>query len=357
MLPPLTSPLVQLTERGLYCAAGDFHIDPWRGVPRAVITHGHSDHARWGSERYLTASTGKAILERRLGTASPIEGLPYGEELSLRGVSLSFIPAGHVLGSGQVRIEHKGQVCVVSGDYKVRPSPTAEPFESVRCHHFISECTFGLPIYRWPLEAEVIDSLHAWWKASQQEERTCIVFAYSLGKAQRVLAQLDESVGPILVHSAVMSMLEAYESVGIRFPKYEPASPENAKAAKGRAIVIAPPAVNDSVWLKKFVPFSTAVASGWMQIRGTRRRGNIDRGFVLSDHADWDGLNTAIAATEAELVWLTHGNTTPLKRYLRERGKNVASIATRFTDSGEEETEKVVSAPPTTDAAATEEEA
>lgn len=333
------SPLVQLTERGLYCAAGDFYIDPWRGVPRAVITHGHSDHARSGSQHYLTSKTSKPVLERRLGTSAPIEGLPYGKSLSISGVSLSLVPAGHVLGSAQVRIEYQGQVCVVSGDYKTRPSPTAEPFEPVRCHHFISECTFGLPIYRWPLEAGVIESLHAWWSSCQAERRNAVVFAYSLGKAQRVLAQLHESQGPILVHNAILSMLEAYESAGIRFPKYQNATQENIKAAQGRAIVIAPPATNDSAWLKKLGAISTAVASGWMQIRGTRRRGNVDRGFVLSDHADWDGLNSAIAATEAELVWLTHGNTAPLQRYLRERGRNVSSIATRFTGDNEETSE------------------
>lgn len=339
------APLVQLTENGLYCAAGDFYIDPWRGVPRAVITHGHSDHARGGSQHYLTSQTGKPILERRLGTSSPISGLPYGESLSLGGVSLSLIPAGHVLGSAQIRIEHKGQVCVVSGDYKVRPSPTAEPFEPVRCHHFISECTFGLPIYRWPLESLVIESLHQWWRSCQDDDRTAVVFAYSLGKAQRIIAQLDAATGPILVHSAILQMLEAYELCGISFPPYLPASPENAKAFRGKAIVIAPPATNDSTWLKKFGTISTAVASGWMQLRGTRRRGNVDRGFVLSDHADWDGLNSAIAATEAELVWLTHGNTAPLQRFLREQGRNVSSISTRFTGDIEETEIPSVSTP------------
>jgi putative mRNA 3-end processing factor len=239
-------------------------------------------------------------------------------------------PAGHILGSAQVRIEHRGHVCVVSGDYKTTRNETAAPFEPLRCHHFISECTFGLPIFRWPAEAEVFEQIHEWWKTEQTRGRSCILFAYSLGKAQRILAGLDASIGPILGHGAVMRLLPAYHAQGIALPEIAYAGLEQAKATRGRAVVIAPPSAAGSPWIKKFGPVSSAMASGWMQIRGLRRRKGLDRGFVLSDHADWPGLNAAIAATGAERVWLTHGTTGPMRRWLNEKGLDAGEVATQF---------------------------
>ena len=323
-------PLVAGTERGLYCQAGDFYIDPWASVPRAVITHAHGDHARPGSERYLTANAGRQLLQLRLGANAGIDGVEYGQRAALGAVQLSLHPAGHILGSAQVRIEHRGQICVVSGDYKLAKNPTAQAFEPLRCHHFISECTFGLPIFRWPDEADVFDQIHDWWKAEQALGRGCVLLAYSLGKAQRILAGIDASLGPILAHGAVLRLLPAYRAQGVVLPEVEYAGLEQAKRSRGRSLVIAPPSAAGSPWIRKFGPVSLGMASGWMQIRGLRRRKSLDRGFVLSDHADWQGLNEAIAATGAERVWLTHGSTGPMTRWLRERGLDAGAIVTQF---------------------------
>ena len=328
--PRGTVPLITRSKLGLYCARGDFHIDPWGNVPRAVITHAHGDHARPGSERYLTAKSGRDLLQLRLGPDATIDTLGYNETVSLGGVQVSLHPAGHILGSSQVRIEHRGQVCVVSGDYKTTPTSTAEPLELVRCHHFVSECTFGLPVFRWPGETEVFGAIHDWWQSEQSRGRTCVLLAYSLGKAQRVLAGLRADMGPILAHGAVMKLLPAYQAQGIALPQVVHAGLDQAKASRGRALVIAPPSAAGSTWIRKFGPVSLAMASGWMQIRGLRRRKGLDRGFVLSDHADWQGLNQTIEATGAEQVWLTHGSTGPMTRWLRERGISTSEIATQF---------------------------
>jgi putative mRNA 3-end processing factor len=332
----LTEPLVTATEQGLYCPLGDFFIDPWGSVPRAVITHAHGDHAHAGSQRYLTANSSQQLLQLRLGPDATIEGLDFGQRVTIGEVQLSLHPAGHVLGSSQVRIEHHGRVCVFSGDYKTTLTATAEPFELLRCHHFISECTFGLPIFRWPAESEVFESLHDWWRTEQDRGRTCILLAYSLGKAQRVLAGLDALVGPILAHGAILRLLPAYRAAGISLPDVAYAGLDQAKATRGRALVIAPPSAAGSVWIKKFGPVSLAMASGWMQIRGLRRRKSLDRGFVLSDHADWRGLNETIAATGAEHVSLTHGSTSPMVRWLTERGIRADATSTLFSDDADE---------------------
>lgn len=328
--------LLENTERGLYCPPGDFYVDPWRDVPRAVITHAHGDHARPGSGAYLTAQVGAAVLRRRLGDEAAIETLAYGEVKDIGGVKLSLHPAGHILGSAQVRIEHRGQVAVVTGDYKTEADGTCEPFAPLRCHLLVSECTFGLPIYHWRPQQEIFDQIHAWWRGAQEQERTCMLFAYSLGKAQRLLAGLDATVGPILVHGAVFGFLPAYREAGVALPPAEWATDERAKATRGKALVIAPPSARGSPWIKKFGPVSTAMASGWMQIRGARRRRAIDRGFALSDHADWAGLNSAIAATGAEEIWLTHGSTGTMARWLSERGYNARPIKTQFEGETDE---------------------
>ena len=322
--------LVAANELGLYCPAGDFYIDPWAGVKRAIVTHAHADHARPGSEYYLTAKPGRQLLQIRLGPDAIVEGIEYGERLALGPVHISLHPAGHILGSAQVRIEHRGQVCVVSGDYKTTPSPVAAAFEPLRCHHFISECTFGLPIFRWPSDEQVLQQIHDWWKTGQARGCSCILLAYALGKAQRILVGIDASLGPILAHGAVLRILPAYQAQGISFPPIAHAGLEQARASRGRALVIAPPSAAASPWIKKFGAVSLAMASGWMQIRGLRRRKSLDRGFILSDHADWQGLNEAIVATGAERVWLTHGNIGPMTRWLRERGLDARPVATHF---------------------------
>jgi putative mRNA 3-end processing factor len=310
--------LIVPRPEGLYCPPGDFYIDPWRPVARAVVTHGHGDHARFGSDAYLCHVDSVPILRRRLGDID-VQGATYGETVERDGVRVSLHPAGHILGSAQVRVEHKGEVWVASGDYKIEPDGTCAAFEPVRCHGFVTESTFGLPIYRWRRQAEVAAEINGWWRANSEAGRASVVYAYALGKAQRVLALLDPEIGPILAHGAVEPMDEIYRARGVALPPT--ASPAGmAKAALGRALVLAPPSAAGSPWMRRFPDYADAFASGWMQVRGQRRRRGVDRGFVLSDHADWGGLLSAIAATGASRVLVTHGSAATLARYLGEQG-------------------------------------
>ncbi|MCI0365155.1 MAG: ligase-associated DNA damage response exonuclease [Phycisphaerales bacterium] len=328
--------LIQQTERGLYCEAGDFHIDPWQPVDRAVITHAHSDHARWGSRAYLAAAGGIEVLRSRLGPDAAIQGIPFNESIGMNDVRVSLHPAGHILGSAQVRVEYQGEVWGISGDYKLQTDPTCDAFEPVACHTFITESTFGLPIYRWKGPEEVFDEMNEWWRENQERRRTSIIYAYALGKAQRILASIDASIGPIIVHGAIARFLGAYEAARIKLPPTHPADPELVKSTRGTALVIAPPSAVNSPWLRKFGRQSSAYASGWMQVRGNRRRANVDRGFVLSDHVDWDGLLSTIRATGAHTIGVTHGYTDQVARYLNEHGINARIYHTRFSDRGEE---------------------
>ncbi len=311
--------LLSLTDHGLYCAAGDFFVDPWRPVARALITHAHGDHARYGSAAYLCAAPGAGVLRLRMGPEAAIESLPYGATTTINGVGVSFHPAGHILGSAQIRLELGGEVWVVSGDYKTDPDPTCEPFESVPCETFITEATFGLPIYRWPPQAEVFANVNAWWRANQAAGRASILYAYALGKAQRVLAGVDPAIGPIFAHGAVHRLNNAYRAAGVPLPDWTYVA-EAEKADWSRALIIAPTSAQGTPWLRRFGDQSAAFASGWMRVRGQRRRRAVDRGFVLSDHADWPGLLGAIEATGARRVLVTHGYSAVLARHLREQG-------------------------------------
>ena len=328
---PATMTLLKTTDRGLYCAAGDFYVDPWKPVNFAVTTHAHSDHAVAGSSYYLTSDSGCGVLQERLGREAHIEAIPYGQRVTRNSVVISLHPAGHILGSAQVRVEYQGEVWVVSGDYKTDADPTCAPFEPVRCHTFITESTFGLPLYRWPSPADVFSGINAWWLANQQARRTSVLYAYSLGKAQRVLAGVDRGIGPIIVHGAVAKLLPHYAAAGVNLPPVE-----SATAPDGAALVIAPGSVEGTPWLRKFGETSRAFASGWMMLRGARRRRALDRGFVLSDHADWNGLVASIRATGAERVLVTHGATGPMVRWLRENGWEADALATRYAgEAGE----------------------
>ena len=324
------APLLRIDDNGLYCEAGRFYIDPWCPVDSALITHGHSDHARRGSQSYLCADAGAGILRTRLGADIQLETLPYGKEIRVNDVKVSFHPAGHVLGSAQIRVELRGEVWVVSGDYKVVPDATSTPFEPVRCNTFITESTFGLPIYRWPAQAEVMAQIHEWWRSNQERGKCSVIFAYPLGKSQRVLGALDPGIGPIFCHGAVERLNRVYREGGVNLPPtgYSGDQPKGYDWSK--AIVIAPPSSQGSPWMKKFGSHSTGMVSGWMRIRGTRRRRSIERGFVLSDHADWPGLLQAIDATGAETVLPTHGYRAPLVRWLEEHGKQARPLETRF---------------------------
>lgn len=322
--------MLTVTPQGLFCAAGGFHIDPWKGVEHALITHAHSDHARGGSRRYLCAQPGAPLLQSRLGYADRIQTLPYREPLRIGDVQVSFHPAGHVLGSAQIRIEHRGEVWVVSGDYKLQADPTCEAFEPVRCHTFITESTFGLPIYRWPEPRDVFAEMNRWWAANQAEKRTSVLFAYSLGKAQRLLAGVDPSLGPLFVHPAVRELMPAYDRAGVNLPPVKKAGFENIRAAEGRGLAIIPPPMDGGDWLDSLGEVSTAFASGWMLLRGAKGRRPGDRGFVLSDHADWPGLLQAIRATEATRILVTHGYTAPMVRWLNENGWKAEVLPSRF---------------------------
>jgi putative mRNA 3-end processing factor len=330
---------LQVTENGLYCAAGDFHVDPWQPVDYAVITHAHADHARRGSSRYLAAREGEQVLRHRLGPEAAVEAVTYGATVMRNGVRISLHPAGHILGSAQVRIEHGGEVWVVSGDYKIEPDPTCAPFEPVPCHTFVTEATFGLPIYRWPSEAAVLEDVHSWWRSNREAGRASLVFAYALGKAQRLLAGLDASAGAVYTHGAVEKRNEAYRAGGIRLTPTQPVASRAPGAAWGDALVVAPPSARNTPWQRKFGAASTAFLSGWMQVRGTRRRRAVDRGFVLSDHADWPGLLGAVEATGAERVWVTHGYSAVLARRLSERGLDAHAVATRFEGERDDATD------------------
>ena len=333
MSPNQTSLLLP-TEAGLYCPAGDFHVDPWRPVDRAVVTHAHADHACWGCGQYVTSRDGVNVLRARVGEGAEIAGLEYGAELEISGVRVSLHPAGHILGSAQVRVEYRGEVWVVSGDYKTEPDLTCAPFEPIRCHTFISESTFGLPVYRWPAQQTVFDEMAIWWRRNQAAGKASLIFAYALGKSQRIMAGLaagGEIPGPIFTHGAVEVMTEAYRVAGVSLPVTTHVSAAEPRTDWSRALIVAPPSAQGTTWTRKFGPVSTAFASGWMRIRGARRRRSVDRGFVLSDHVDWPSLLQAIDATGAERVLLTHGYTAVVAHWLQTQGKNAIVIETRYT--------------------------
>lgn len=322
--------LISLTSRGLYCRQGDFYIDPWKPVDRAVLTHAHSDHAYRGNRKYLVAAEGAALARIRLEPDAKIESQKYGARRTINEVKVSFHPAGHILGSAQVRIEHKGEIWVVSGDYKLTPDPTCAAFETVKCHNFITEATFGLPIYRWPPPEQVFCEINQWWLRNRERGKASVIFAYSLGKAQRVLAGIDRSVGPIFTHGAVERLTQAYRQAGVDLaPTTYAGSVTNKKDFAG-SLIVGPPSAQATTWLRRFGPQSTGFASGWMLVRGARRQRTVDRGFVLSDHADWPELNQAIRATGAETVYVTHGFSEEIVRWLNETGMHAIALKTQY---------------------------
>ena len=320
--------VLSFTDRGIYCEAGDFYIDPWKPVDRALITHGHADHARPGHKRYLSTAQAAPVITHRLGVTP--ETIPFRETRDINGVTVSFHPAGHVPGSAQIRVEHKGEVWVASGDYKIEDDGLSEPFETVPCHAFITECTFGLPVFNWRPQADVMADVNAWWKACAADGKVATLSAYSLGKAQRIIANLDSSIGPILTHGAVEATNQVLRGQGYDLPDTTHVTPETAKDAWKGGIVIAPPSALNSAWIKRFGAVSIAHASGWMALRGVRRRRAADRGFVISDHVDWAGMNAAIKATGAERIFVTHGYTSVARRWLEDQGYDARIVETEF---------------------------
>jgi putative mRNA 3-end processing factor len=320
--------IVQRPE-GLYCEAGDFFVDPWRPVDRAVITHAHADHARRGHAHYLAAAPAEGVLRARLGDIA-LQTVAYGEMVTVGGVRVSLHPAGHVLGSAQVRIEHRGEVWVLSGDYRVEADRTCAAFEPVRCHTFVTESTFGLPIYRWAPQAGVFAAIDDWWRDNAQAGRASVLFCYAFGKAQRILAGIDPSIGPIVCHGATEPLNRAYRAAGVALPPTRLVSEVADRADLRRALVLAPPSAGGSTWMRRFPEPSDAFASGWMALRGARRRRSVDRGFVLSDHADWPGLQQAIGESGASRVVVTHGYVPVMVRWLAEQGLEARAFDTEY---------------------------
>lgn len=331
----MATPVLTFTDRGIYCPAGDFHIDPWRPVPRALVTHGHSDHARPGMAAYLATHQALPVIRRRLGPITA-EGIAYGEARRIGAASVSFHPAGHVPGSAQIRVEVGGEVWTVSGDYKTEADGLAEPFEPVPCHAFITECTFGLPIFRWEPQPQVMDRIADWWAANAAAGKTSVLGAYSFGKAQRLLAGLGGR-GPILTHGAVEEMTRTLREQGYPLPPTVRITAELTPKTHPGALVIAPPSALGSAWSARLGPVEEAFVSGWMAVRGIRRRRALGTGFVLSDHADWPGLNDAVRATGAGRVFVTHGYTAPFRRWLETQGLDAGIVETRFGDEEEAE--------------------
>lgn len=323
--------VLTFTDSGIYCPAGDFHIDPWRPVPRALITHGHADHARPGMGHYLATRTAAPVMQYRLGEEARIETIGYGEQRRIGTATVSFHPAGHVPGSAQIRVEVKGEVWVASGDYKVIDDGLSEPFEPVPCHAFISESTFGLPVFAWTAQDVLAGQVNDWWAANAAAGRASIIGAYALGKAQRLMRTVDPAQGPILTATAVENITEVLRAQGIDLPPTVRITEEVSAKTHPGALIIATPGSTTHGWVRRFPGAATAFASGWMALRGVRRRRGTERGFVVSDHADWAGLNAAIKATGAEKVFVTHGYTGPFQRYLSEEGYDAHVVTTEYT--------------------------
>jgi putative mRNA 3-end processing factor len=334
-------PLLELTSHGLYCEQGDFFIDPWRPVEKALITHAHSDHARWGCTSYLCHDHTVPLLKLRLGDHH-YQGTTWGKSIYINNVEITFFPAGHIIGSSQIRVRYKDDTWVVSGDYKTKNDGISGAFEPIPCNHFITESTFGLPIYQWQEQENVYTSIRNWVKEVHEKRETPVLFTYSLGKAQRVIEALAPLNIPIYAHGAIANTQEVL--IQQKHPLQNVirihAGLKPIDFVKG--VVIAPPSADQSSWLKKIGPSQRAICSGWMQVRGNQRRRNVDKGFVLSDHADWNGLLYAIESTGAQHILATHGFTHVLTKYLNERGYQAETLSTLF---GQDEEEQINSEP------------
>lgn len=331
--------VLNFTDRGLYCPAGDFYVDPWRPVDRALITHGHADHARAGHNRYLMTKAAEPVIRHRLGKITS-QTTDFAKVHQIGGAKVSFHPAGHVPGSAQIRIEVAGEVWVASGDYKVENDGLSEAFEPVQCHSFITECTFGLPVFSWQPQARVAQQINDWWRINAANGLHSLLGAYSLGKAQRLLNMIDSEIGPILCHTAVENTNAVMRNQGLVLPETTLVTPDTDIKSLAPAMIVAPPSAFGSNWARQFGRVSTGFASGWMQMRGVRRRRSVDRGFVVSDHADWDGLNQVIKETGAENIYTTHGYTDIFARWLSEQGYNAQLVQTEFNgDNATDEAE------------------
>ncbi len=329
---PNKSVLIEPLSNGLYCSDGQFHIDPWEPVELALITHAHSDHARPGSSRYIASKDCVSLLRKRLGEDTNIRGVDYGEPISFGNTVVSFHPAGHVLGSCQIRVERDGEVWVFTGDYKRDDDPTCRPFEVVQCDTLITEATFALPVYRWQSGDAIAKEIAQWWAEAASQNRPAVLFCYALGKAQRVLAELQQFTQQcVYLHGAVAPIVDIYREAGISMLPTKKIDLEEKRNYNGE-LIIAPPGAGGSTWMRRFKGASTGFCSGWMRVRGNRRRRGYDRGFVLSDHADWPSLLRTVKECGAKNILTTHGQSETLVRYLSELGYNAAELSTRFVD-------------------------
>ena len=330
----MKTPLLQFTNNGIYCEKANVYLDPWKPVGHAIISHGHADHSRYGHKKYITHYRNVPIIQHRLGEIN-VTGKEWGEIFTVNNVKFSLHPAGHIIGSSQIRVEHKDEVWVFTGDYKTENDGISTPYEPIKCNTFITECTFGLPAFKWTPQEEVLENINKWWAENRAEGKTSILFGYSLGKAQRLLKYLDTDIGEIYTHGAIENMTQVLRPM-VDFPKTTLITRDTKKEQLLGNIVLAPPSAHGSTWIRKMVPYVTASASGWMTFRGARRRRAIDKGFVLSDHCDWPGLLESIEATGAEKIICTHGYIDIFSKYLREQGYDARTEATQY---GEEETE------------------
>jgi putative mRNA 3-end processing factor len=322
------------SDRGIYCPQGNFYLDPWKPVDHAIITHAHSDHARWGSKHYLAHKDSVPLLRLRLGEGS-YQSANWNEPIMINGVQVSLHPAGHIIGSSQVRVEYKGEVWVFSGDYKTTNDGISGSFVPIRCNTFITESTFALPIYRWKAQETVYEEMRQWINRNKAQGRSSVFMAYSLGKAQRVIDAVHQISEDIYVHGAIWNTHETLLNAGFRLPQVKRILPDTPKQLLKGAVVIAPPSAEGSSWMQRFAPYAVGICSGWMQVRGNARRRNADAGFALSDHADWDGLLSAIDATGASKVFVTHGFQSVLSRYLNEKGIAAAEVKTAYGEDEE----------------------
>jgi putative mRNA 3-end processing factor len=326
--------LLTFTEKGIYCPPGLFYIDPWQGVDRAIITHAHSDHARPGSRSYLCHTLTKPLIQLRLG-ANHYQTVEWGESVFLNGVKVSLHPAGHMIGSSQVRVEFQGEIWVASGDYKLEDDGISGKFEPVPCHVFITESTFGLPIYSWKPQRQIFQQIQEWVRHNQATGQHSVLIAYSLGKAQRLLPCLAQMDAPVYLHGAIANAQEALQQAGVRLPSARRIDASLNRDSWKEAVVIAPPGADHTPWVNQFAPISVGICSGWMQVRGNRRRSNADGAFALSDHADWQGLLEAVRATGANKVFVTHGFQSSFSRFLQETGLDSAEVQTAYGDQPE----------------------
>ncbi len=327
--------MIEFTSKGIYCREGDFYIDPWRPVEKAIITHAHSDHARRGMGSYLCTPVTAAVMKTRISPDIYVSEIEYGHSILINGVKVSLHPAGHIPGSAQIRLEKKGYVTVVSGDYKVQNDGISIPIEPLRCHEFVTESTFGLPSFHWKPQEFLLEEIQRWWMSNIQSGKNSVLIAYSLGKAQRLIKHLSHC-GRIIVHGAIYSVNQSLINAGLSISKCERISDIVDKKELKNVLVIAPPSAIITPWLRRFHPYSLGVASGWMAVRGIRRRRSADIGFVISDHADWSGLLDVIRQTEANRIYVTHGYSDIFSRYLCEKGLEAIPVETRFSGESDE---------------------